>query len=143
MDVAFIEKMEQRNREAYKDRKFLYLFPNANGNYFAVNYDACNCALNSFLTLFDVWGNKGGHHKVSEDGNHQEVWFEVDEEFFKLATETKTFNRAFKGLGIKVVTEYPFSKKKDKWSEDWKGMAKAYDEFKNVWSTGTDRWDKD
>lgn len=124
MDVAFIEKIEQRNREAYKDRKFLYLFPNANGNYFAVNYDACNCELNSFLRLFDVWGNKSGHHKVSEDGNHQEVWFEVDEEFFKLATETMSFNRAFKLLGVRVVTEYPFTKK-NPWTNDWDGMAKA------------------
>lgn len=124
MDVAFIERIERQSQERYKHRKFLYLFPNTNGNYFAVNYDAINCALNSFLSLFDVWGNRGGQHKVSEDGNCQEVWFEVDEEFFKLATETMTFNRAFKNLGIKVVTEYPFTKK-NPWTNDWDGMAKA------------------
>ena len=143
MDVAFIEKIQRQAEERYRYRKFLYLFPNTNGNYFAVNYDAINCELNSFLSLFDVWGNRGGHHKVSEDGNCQEVWFEVDEEFARLVSNTFNFNTAFKRLGVKVVFEYPFSKKENKWSEDWKGMAKSYDEFKNVWSTGTDRWDKD
>lgn len=108
MDVAFIEKMEHRNREAYKDRKFLYIFPNVNGNYFAVNYDACNCELNSFLALFDVWGNKSAQHKVSEDGNHQEVWFEVDEEFHLLVANTFNFNTVFKRLGVEVVYQYPF-----------------------------------
>ena len=107
-----IDNIYEKSKKRYKNRKFLYLFPNTNGNYFAVNYDAINCGLNSFLTLFDVWGNKSGHHKLSEDGNCQEVWFEVDTEFFKLATETMTFNRAFKNLGIQVVTEYPFAKKR-------------------------------
>ena len=136
MDVAYIEKAYERAKERYKNRKFLYLFPNANGNYFAVNYDAINCALNSFLTLFDVWGNTGGHHKVSEAANCQEVWLEVDEEFFKLATETNTFNRAFRNLGVKIVSEYPFAKKEDKWSEDWRGMAKA---VKNLFEWEEDR----
>lgn len=140
MDVAVIEKIEKQAKEKYKNRKFLYLFPNANGNYFAVNYDAINSQLNSFLTLFDVWGNKSGQHKLSEDGKRQEVWFEVDKEFFKLATETMTFNRAFKNLGIKVVTEYPFSKEEDKWSEDWKGMAKAV-KYLFDWEEGRMRYE--
>lgn len=109
--------------DSYVDRKFLYLFPHTSETYCAVNYDAVNSELNSFLSLFDVWGNKNGHHKVSEDGDHQEIWFEVDEEFYKLAMENKTFRRAIERLGVKITTEYPF--KKDPLTDYWKGMHKT------------------
>lgn len=125
MPYVTAREIYQRRQDSYKDRKFLYLFPRPEGKtYNAVNYDATNNQLNTFLALFDVWGTNGGQHKVSEDENHQEVWFEVDEEFYQLAMHSNTFRQAIERLGVKVVTDYPFFKK-NPWTEDWKGMAHA------------------
>lgn len=113
-----------RAKDSYKDRKYLYIFPQPDNNYWAVNYDAINCELNSFLRLFSISG-RDGQHKISEDENHQEVWFEVDEEFYRLVSNTFALPEAIKRLGVEIVFDYPFFKKPDPWTHDWKGMAKA------------------
>jgi hypothetical protein len=101
----------ERARESYKDREYLYLFPSKNGSTcHAVNYHAINNELNSFMNLFD---NFGCCHKISEDRNHQEVWFEVDEEFYLLAKHSDYFRGAIEKLGVEVVFEYPFEKKSE------------------------------
>lgn len=126
MKCRTTEETFKRAHDSYKDRKFLYLFPRPDGKtYTVVNYDAVNSELNSFLMLFDVWGSGTGQHKVSDDENHQEVWFEVDEEFYQLAKHSRTFQRAIERCGVKIVFEYPFKQPEPKWFNDWKGMAAA------------------
>lgn len=111
--------------DSYNDRRFLYIFPRPNGStYNAVNYHAINSGLNSFLTLFDVWNCGGGLHKSSEDDNHQEVWFEVDEEFYQLTKNSETFRRAIEKLGVEIVFEYPFRRREqEEWVKDWRELA--------------------
>lgn len=110
---------------AYGDRKFLYIFPHAAETYCVVNYDADNAVLNTFLAMFDVWHSKG-QMKVSQDScRHNEVWFEVDKEFYQLAKHSRTFQRAIERCGVKIVFEYPFKQPEPKWFNDWKGMAAA------------------
>ena len=102
-------------KTAYGDRKFLYIFPHAAETYCVVNYDADNVVLNTFLAMFDVWRSKG-QMKVSQDScRHNEVWFEVDKEFFQLAKTSRTFQRAIERTGVKIVFEYPFQTRSDEW----------------------------
>ena len=64
-------------------------------------------------------------YKVSEDGNHQEVWFEVDKEFCQLVKTSRTFRHAIERLGVRVVFEYPFKKPEDQLRSYWRGAADA------------------
>lgn len=124
MKCRYVDNAFERARDAYKDRKYLYLFPHTGETYCAVNYDAVNAELNTFLRLFDVW-RADGNHKVSEDGNHQEVWFEVDQEFCQLVKTSRTFRHAIERLGVRVVFEYPFKKPEDQLRSYWRGAADA------------------
>ncbi len=115
----------ERARESYKERKFLYLFPRPDGTTWnAVNYDAVNYELNAFLSLFEVWGGEG-QHKISEDGNHQEVWFEVSSDFAKLFEVNAEVLKAVGRMGVQVVYDYPFKKKSSPWSYDLEAAAKV------------------
>ena len=114
-------------KPAYGDRKFLYIFPHAAETYCVVNYDADNIALNTFMALFDVWHSKG-QMKVSQDScRHNEVWFEVDKEFFQLAKTSRTFQRAIERTGVKIVFEYPFKTRSDALVEFWRMSHKMMD----------------
>lgn len=104
-----VERIYEKARDPYAGRKYLYLFPHTGETYCAVNYYAFNNELNSFLKLFNVWGTDGGEFKISEDGNYSEMWFEVDDEFYRLAKYNTTFRRAIERLGVKIVFEYPFN----------------------------------
>lgn len=85
------------------ERAYVYIFPSPHGTYNAVNYDATNAKANMLLSLFDIWYSKG-ERKLSNDGNHQEVWFEL-----KPAVATFTcFRNALKRCGVEVVDKYPF-----------------------------------
>ena len=98
----------KKARESYKGREYLYLFPTHHGTYNAVNYNAMNAELNSFLKLFVV-NAAGGYHRLSKDNmNLQEVWFEVSTEFFEQAVSNGPINTALKRLKTRVVTEDPF-----------------------------------
>ena len=104
------ELLYERAKDSYKDRKFLYLFPRPYGSTWnAVNYDAINAELNVFLRNFEVWGSNGGQHKISEDGNHQEVWFEVSSDFVKLFEVNAEMLKAVGKMGVQVVYDYPFN----------------------------------
>lgn len=96
----------------YANRKYIYVFPSTNGTYNVVNYDACNGYLNKFLSLFDVWdiSGHGGAFKLSADGNHSEVWFEVSREFVEMLDNPALLG-AIKRLGVEIVYEYPFGEK--------------------------------
>lgn len=112
---------------AYGDRKFLYIFPHAAETYCVVNYDADNIILNTFLAMFDVWHSKG-QMKVSQDScRHNEVWFEVDKEFFQLAKTSRTFQRAIERTGVKIVFEYPFQTRSDEWLKALEMSTKMMD----------------
>lgn len=119
-----------RAKDSYNDRKYLYIFPQPDNNYWAVNYDAINCELNSFVSLFDINGKHNGQHKISEDENHQEVWFEVDAEFYQLAKYSDTFQRAIERLGVKIVFEYPFYYKTDSITDDWLAKVRAVEDLR-------------
>jgi hypothetical protein len=125
MNSRDLERLYERAKDSYKDRKFLYIFPQPDNNYWAVNYDAINCELNSFLRLFSISG-ADGQHKISEDGNHQEVWFEVDEEFSRLVSNTFALPEAIKRLGVEIVFDYPFFKKPA--TEDYQKIGQAWNE---------------
>jgi hypothetical protein len=126
MNCRDLEWLYDKAKDSYKDRKFLYVFPQPDNNYWAVNYDAVNCELNSFLRLFSISGGDG-QHKISEDGNHQEVWFEVDEEFSRLVSNTFALPEAIKRLGVEIVFDYPFFKKKST-TEDYQKIGQAWNE---------------
>ncbi len=126
MNCGDLERLYERAHDSYKDRKFLYITPRTGNTYSAVNYYATNCELNSFLNLFDIWGSHG-EHKISEDENHQEVWFEVDEEFYQLAKHSRTFQRAIEKLGVTIVFEYPFYKPASQ-VEDYLKIGQAWNE---------------
>lgn len=109
----------EKARDSYEGRKYLYLFPQPDNNYWAVNYHAINSELNSLLALFSISGKRTGKSKLSEDDNHSEVWFEVSDDFYQLATNNTTFRTAIERLGVEIVTEYPFFTQ-DTWATDWK-----------------------
>lgn len=88
------------------NRKFLYVFSTPNNTTVAVNYDATNNNLNTFLSYFDVWGSNG-EFKMSRDGQNQEVWFECSKKFLEF-TRTHDFKRIFKNFGVTLVYKYPF-----------------------------------
>lgn len=88
------------------NRKFVYVFTSVNGTTNVINYEATNSAVNDFLALFDIWGSHG-QFKLSNDRNHQEVWFECSKEFYSLL-KRKDVIKAFKRMGVVVVFEYPF-----------------------------------
>jgi hypothetical protein len=110
MNCRDLERLYERAKDSYKNRKFLYVFPQPDNNYWAVNYDAINCELNSFLRLFSISGGDG-QHKISEDGNHKEVWFEVSSDFVKLFEVNAEMLKAVGRMGVQVVYDYPFFKK--------------------------------
>jgi hypothetical protein len=119
--------------ESYRDRKYLYLFPQLECDYWAVNYYAVCTELNSLLKLFSING-KSGKHKLSEDNNHSEVWFEVSDDFYYLATESSTFRAAIERLGVTIVTDYPFFTKRDTWSTNWKDEPEISAHYNARWS---------
>lgn len=125
MNCRDLEWPYDRAKDSYKDRKYLYIFHQPDNNYWAVNYDAINNELNSFLRLFSISG-ADGQHKISEDGNHQEVWFEVDEEFSRLVSNTFALPEAIKRLGVEIVYDYPFFKKPA--AEDYQKIGQAWNE---------------
>jgi hypothetical protein len=108
-----VERICEKARDPYAGRKYLYLFPCNAETYYAVNYDATNNSLNAFLQPFNFYGPEGGEFKLSEDENHSEVWFKVDDEFYRLAKYNTTFRRAIERLGVNIVFEYPFSTNAD------------------------------
>ena len=128
----------EKARESYKDRNYLYLFPSAHGTYFAVNYHAINAELNSFLSLFNTCGVLGGEHKLSEDDNHFEVWFEVEEEFYALAMESSVFRKAIEKMGVLITIEYPFEKRRDTWATDWTDGPDVVANYRARWSFFTE-----
>ncbi len=133
MNCRDLELLYEKAKDSYKDRKFLYIFPRTGNTYSAVNYYATNCELNSFLKLFDIWGSHG-EHKISEDKNHQEVWFEVDEEFYLLAKHSKTFQRAIEKLGVTIVFEYPLYRPISQVSNTWKSAVEDYLKIGKAWN---------
>lgn len=127
MNCRDFEWLYERAKDSYKDRKFLYLFPRPDGSTWnAVNYDATNAELNGFLRNFEVWGSNGGQHQVSEDGNHQEVWFEVSSDFVKLFEVNAEMLKAVGRMGVQVVYDYPFFKKPA--AEDYQNIGQAWNE---------------
>lgn len=134
MNCKDLEWLYDKAKDSYKYRKFLYVFPQPDGNnYWAVNYDAINCELNSFLRLFSIYGGDG-QHKISEDGNHQEVWFEVDEEFSRLVSNTFALPEAIKRLGVEIVFDYPFFKKQECVSDTCKSATEDYLKIGRAWN---------
>lgn len=85
------------------ERAYVYIFPSPHNSYYAVNYDATNAKANMLLSLFDIWYSKG-EHKLSKDGNHQEVWFEL----MPAVATFACFKNALKRCGVEVVDKYPF-----------------------------------
>lgn len=110
-EVLGLDEFGRKKVDPYANRKYLYIFKTPHDTYNAVNYDACNAYLNSFMTLFDVFGslNHAGKHELSDNGNTSEVWFEVSKEFVEII-ETPVMKNAIKKLGVEVVYEYPFGK---------------------------------
>ena len=89
------------------NRKFVYAFRNPSHRTISiVNYDADNNILNTFLSMFDIWGTSG-EFKFSIDNNHQEVWFECHTSLWT-ALHTHVFHEAFKRMGVTLVFEYPY-----------------------------------
>lgn len=84
-----------------EERRFVRIVPSVNGTTTIINYEADNNHLNTFLCAFDIW-NSGGEHKISEDKNYSEVWFEASNEFYKLA-KTEIMLSAFNKFGVRVV----------------------------------------
>jgi hypothetical protein len=98
-------------RHGMHNRYYVYAFKNANGAVSVVNYSADNPKVNNFLSAFDVWGSCG-QKKVSIDKYNDicyaERWFECDEDFWDML-HNPIFNRAFKGLGMTLTFEYPYT----------------------------------
>lgn len=89
------------------NRKFVYAFRNPSHRTISmVNYNADNNTLNTFLSVFDIWGMKG-EFKISIDNNHQEVWFEWSDSLWEVL-HTNAFHEAFKRIGVTLVFEYPY-----------------------------------
>ena len=124
----------EKARDSYEGRKYLYLFPQPTNNYWAVNYHAINSELNSLLALFSISGKRDGKHKLSEDGNHSEVWFEISDDFYKLATSNHTVREAIERLGVVIVTDYPFFNRRDTWATDWKTSSDLSANYNARWS---------
>ena len=123
----------ERAYYSYKDRRYLYLFPQPECDYWAVNYFAVCNELNSLLKLFSISG-KEGQHKLSEDNNHSEVWFEVNDDFYYLITENPTFRAGIERLGVQIVTDYPFFAKPDTWATDWTDGNEAIAHYRERWN---------
>lgn len=87
-----------------ENRKRVLVFPSVHGSTNVINYDASNSMLNTFLSAFDVWNSKG-NFKVSDDNNHQEVWFEMDFDFY-MVSKCDTLRKAIERFGVEVVHEY-------------------------------------
>lgn len=94
------------NRSNYPEcRRYIRIFPSVHNTTLVVNYMADNNYINGFLTAFDIFSNYGGNFKLSDDGNHAEVWFEMDKEFYELS-KTETMQNVFKKkFGVEVVYE--------------------------------------
>lgn len=94
------------NKVSVSNRKFVYAFLGPHSSINVVNYDATNNHVNTFLSLFDIWGC-GGVHKMSIDDNHQEVWFELNKSFLPIL-KRKDFKEAFRRMGVELVFDYPY-----------------------------------
>lgn len=83
-----------------ENRKRVVISPSVHGTTLVVNYDASNSLLNAFLSAFDVW--KGfGNFKLSSDNIHQEVWFEMDFDFY-MVSKCDTLRKAIERFGVEV-----------------------------------------
>lgn len=91
-------------------RRMIRIMPSVHNTTTVINYSADNCELNSFLCAYDIWGSNGCF-KLSDDNNHQEVWFEMSKEFYELS-RTETMQRAFKHFGVRVMY---YNKEKNCW----------------------------
>ena len=101
-------------KDNYIGRKYLYISKSVDGDgYDAVNYDAGNCHLNSFLTLFDI-NHNNGHFKLSgPNRNKSEVWFKVSEDFVDTLRSSKSLCDAISRLGVRITFTDPFSDEKE------------------------------
>lgn len=94
--------MVKKGESGYpEDRQLVRISPSAHGTAHVVNYAADNNSLNGFLSAFDIWGNNG-EFKLSDDGKHSEVWFEMAMEFSEFS-KTETMKRAWERFGVRVV----------------------------------------
>ena len=90
---------------------YVYVFPSVHNTTNVVNYAACNNAVNTFLSYFDVWGSNG-HFKINEKSHSDpykqtpEVWFECSKEFLELC-KAEPMKNAFRHMGVEVGFEYP------------------------------------
>ena len=94
------------DKHPMEKRSFVYVFKSVHNTTNVINYDATNNMLNSFLSLFDIW-KSNGKFKMSDDGNHQEVWFECSKSFMTLC-KNEDFVNALDRMGVKVVFDYPY-----------------------------------
>jgi hypothetical protein len=96
-----IVKYFKENKIIVRNRKRVLIFPSVHATTNVVNYDATNNCLNTFLSAFDVWNSKG-NFKLSDDNNHQEVWFEMDFDFYMIS-KCDTLRKAIEHFGVEVV----------------------------------------
>ena len=104
LEKAYKEYMKIEEKENMINRKRVLIFPSVHGTTMVVNYDATNGNLNTFLSAFDVWKGRG-NHKLSDDNNHFEVWFEMDFDFYSLS-KCDTLRKAIEHFGVEVVHDY-------------------------------------
>lgn len=104
--VAYPVNKTEVSARPESNRNFVYAFKNITGSGYVVNYDATNTEVNDFLHKFDIYG-KRGEYKISVDGNHQEVWFEVSNSVWHML-HSHVFRTAFKRMGTELVFDYPF-----------------------------------
>lgn len=100
--VKYFSKIKET--DLVENRKRVFIIPSVHGTTNVINYDASNGSLNAFLSAFDVWNSKG-NFKVSNDNNHQEVWFEMDFDFYMLS-KCDTLRKAIERFGVEVKHEY-------------------------------------
>lgn len=104
MDLEREYENFRKEDEVMENRKRVLIFPSVHGTTMVVNYDVTNRVLNSFLSAFDVW-NGFGNFKRSSDNIHQEVWFEMDFDFYMIS-KCDTLRKAIERLGVEVVHDY-------------------------------------
>lgn len=95
--------------QSYQTRKCIYVFPTPHNTYNVVNYDVTNKDLNQFLSLFDIFNNKG-YLKVNDDDKvTQEIWFETSKSFGEaLECDESDIYIAVKRLGVEIKVEWSY-----------------------------------
>ena len=69
-----------------------------------INYAAGNCAVNTFLSRFDMW-KSNGDFKLSSDNETPEVWFELSCNMYNILQQDD-FIEAFKRMGVDVIFDH-------------------------------------